>query len=43
MLVLHSIPPLVMQVLQILHMHQLLHVAANEVSARAVALGEKAK
>jgi anti-anti-sigma factor len=39
-LVLYSIPPRIMQVLQILRMHLIFNVAANETSARAVALGE---
>ena len=35
--VLHSVPPLVMQVLQLLHMDKLLHIAEDEATARSVA------
>jgi anti-anti-sigma factor len=42
-LVLYSVPPRIMQVLQILSMHLVFNIAANVVSARAVALGEKGR
>jgi anti-anti-sigma factor len=38
-LVLHTIPPRVNQVLQFLHMNRVLHLAADEPAARALALG----
>ncbi len=38
-LVLHSIPPMVDQVLRLLRMHDLLNLASDEAAARAVAQG----
>jgi len=40
-LVLHSIPPLVNQVLQVLRMPLVLHIAKDEAAAWAVVLGDK--
>jgi anti-anti-sigma factor len=39
-LVLHTIPPRVMHVFQLLSMHRVFNIAANALAARAVALGE---
>jgi anti-anti-sigma factor len=39
LLVLHSIPPRVNQILHFLHMHEVFHVAADEPAARALARG----
>lgn len=36
LMVLHSAPPLLGQVLQLLKMHTLLHIAADEAAARAI-------
>jgi anti-anti-sigma factor len=41
LLVIHSIPPMVLQVLQMLRMQAILHIADNESQARAKALGDK--
>ncbi|HLN28139.1 MAG TPA: STAS domain-containing protein [Gemmataceae bacterium] len=38
-LILHSVPPMVTQVLQLLRMTLILHLAADERAARALALG----
>ena|ERR1051325_5944603 len=38
-LVLHSIPPMVDQILQLLRMNEVLHLASDEAQARAVAQG----
>src|SRR5687768_5184842 len=40
-LVIHSVPPVVYQVLQLLRMPMILHIAADEVTARTVAGGGK--
>jgi anti-anti-sigma factor len=40
MLVLHSVPPRIMQVLQLLSVHRVCHIAPNALAARAVAMGE---
>jgi anti-anti-sigma factor len=40
-LVLHSIPPRVSQVFQLLRLAQVLHLTENEPTARTLALGEK--
>ncbi len=40
LLVLHSVPPRIMQVLQLLSVHKVCHIAPNAMAARAVALGE---
>jgi anti-anti-sigma factor len=39
--VIHSIPPMVKQVLQLLHMEKILHLAENEAQARVIAEGAK--
>jgi stage II sporulation protein AA (anti-sigma F factor antagonist) len=39
-LVLHSIPPMVYQVLQLLNLPSIVSMATNEATARAIALGE---
>jgi anti-anti-sigma factor len=39
-LVLHSLPPRVMHVFQLLSMNRVFNIAANALAARAVALGE---
>ena len=41
MLVLHSVPPRVSQVLHFCRMESVFHLAPNESAARALALGEK--
>jgi anti-anti-sigma factor len=41
-LVIHSVPPLVDQVLQLLRLPLILHIAADEKAARALAAGGKA-
>ena len=40
-LVIHSVPPTVSQILRLLRMQEILHIADNEAAARALALGEK--
>jgi anti-anti-sigma factor len=40
-LVIHNIPPMVYQILKLLRMPDLLHIAADETAALALALGEK--
>jgi len=39
-LIMHSIPPSIMQILKLLHMERHLHLVDNEKSAQAMALGE---
>jgi anti-anti-sigma factor len=40
-LIIHSIPPMVNQILKLLKMPALLHIAENDAAAQALALGEK--
>lgn len=40
-LVLHTIPPMVNHVIQLLRLHSIMHIAADEASARAMVLGVK--
>lgn len=39
-LIMHSIPPSIMQILKLLHMERHLHLVDDEKAARALALGE---
>ena len=40
-LVIHSVPPLIQQVLELVKLPKIIHVAADAASARAYALGDK--
>jgi anti-anti-sigma factor len=40
-LIMHSIPPSIMQILKLLHMERHLHLVRDEESAKALALGEQ--